>query len=76
MVAARNKQLYAQGQAVRADIRSILEQHSPLLPPLTAKSIRLRLRRHSFLALRTIQWHLHEIRSQTLRLAQFKGGAD
>jgi len=60
-IAARNRPLYEQGQAVRGEIRTILMTRSPLDLPLTAKDIQRRLTRN--LSARTIQWHLRAIRT-------------
>ena len=70
----RNRRSFARGQALRAEIRALLEQHPPLLPPLTAKVIRARLSVRPQPELRTVQWHLQAIRASaadSLRSAQF-----
>jgi hypothetical protein len=62
--APRNMPLYEQGQALRREICDMLQCHSPIAPPLTAKLIRGRLsknRRHTP-SLRAIQWHVRAIR--------------
>lgn len=59
----RNQTLYAQGQALRDAIHAVMCTHSALAPSLTAKSIQARLERVPLPALRTIQWHMREIRA-------------
>jgi hypothetical protein len=56
----RNRQLYEQGCALRAEILAILAAHSPLRRPLIAKDIQPRLSRVA--SLRAIQWHMQAIR--------------
>jgi len=66
---------------IRAEIRTILQMHPPLLPPLTGKAIRGRLTVRPLPAERTVQWHISAIhteailaecvRDDTLRSAQF-----
>ena len=65
----RNMASYEQGRLIRQEIRGLLERHSPTAPPLTAKQIIPQLSRQ--LSERTAQWHLREIRQETLRSAQF-----
>jgi hypothetical protein len=65
----RNLVAYEQGQAVRQEIRALLERNAPTAPPLTAKQIMPRLSR--MLSARTVQWHMREIRQETLRSPQF-----
>jgi hypothetical protein len=65
----RNVAAYERGQVIRQEIRGLLQHHSPTAPPLTAKQIIPQLSRS--LAERTVQWHLRQIRRETLRLAQF-----
>jgi hypothetical protein len=60
MTGPRNRKAFARSQALRAAIRSILEQHPPLLPPLTARQIARRLTRAP--SERCIQWHMSAIR--------------
>lgn len=78
-VRPRNQLLFDQGQALRAAIHAVMHRHSPLDPPLTAKTVQVRLGRHPAPAIRTIQWHMRAIRTehanQSLRLAQFKADA-
>jgi hypothetical protein len=63
-VTARNARAFARGQALRAEIRTLLEQHPPLMPPLAAKDIRRCLTRRPLPADRTIRWHVAQIRLQ------------
>jgi hypothetical protein len=67
----RNRQAFARGQALRAEIRALLEQHPKLATPLTAREILARLSRRT--SERTVQWHMRAIRDEanTLRSAQF-----
>jgi hypothetical protein len=60
MTGPRNRVAYARSQAIRAEIRAILEQHPPLAPPLTARQIARRLPRPP--SERCIQWHVAAIR--------------
>jgi hypothetical protein len=74
MTAPRNPRAVARGKALRAEIRTLLEQHSPLARPLAAKDIRARLTILPAPSLRTVQWHLQAIRAaatNSLRSAQF-----
>lgn len=57
-----NRERWEEAQAVREEIRSILAAHDPLLPPLTAKLIARRLSGERMLSVRTVQWHMQEIR--------------
>ena len=65
----RNRAKYEQGQLIRQEIRGLLERHPATAPPLTAKQIIPQLNRP--LSERTVQWHLRNIRLETLRSAQF-----
>jgi hypothetical protein len=65
----RNRAAYEQGQLVRQEIRGLLERHPPTAPPLRAKQIIPQLSRP--LSERTVQWHLRNIRLETLRSTQF-----
>jgi hypothetical protein len=68
----RNHQAVLRSQAVRAQIVAMLEQHSPLARPLTAKDVRARLTTQPLPSLRAVQWHLQVIRgADSLRPAQF-----
>jgi hypothetical protein len=74
----RNPRAFARGQHIRAEIRSILEAHPPLLPPLSAKAVRARLTVRPLPSVRTVQWHMSVIRTDailaeanTLHSAQF-----
>jgi hypothetical protein len=74
----RNRAAWRRGQRIRAEIRSILEAHSPLLPPLTAKAARVQLTIRPLPSVRTVQWHTAAIRTDailaeanTLQSAQF-----
>lgn len=58
----RNRRLYDQGCALRAEIFAILAAHPPLRKPLTAKDVQPRLSR--MVPLRTIQWHMRAIRCE------------
>jgi hypothetical protein len=60
--APRNPRAVARGQALRAEIRAMLEQHPPLLPPLAAKDILRRLSRRPLPSVRTVRWHVSQIR--------------
>jgi hypothetical protein len=60
----RNLKAYVRGQALRAEIRALLAAHPPLLPPLEAKDILKRLQRRPSPSLRTIRWHVAQIRLQ------------
>jgi hypothetical protein len=68
--APRNRLLYEQGQALRGEILSLLLTHSPLAAPLTAKRIQSQLTRTPLPSLRTIQWHVHAIRSPPTAAAE------
>lgn len=57
---ARNRPLHDQGQALRAQIRALLLEHSSASTPLTAKRIRDRLACEQ--SVRTVQWHMSAIR--------------
>ena len=59
VVKPRNRVLYDQGQVLRAEIRAMMIEHSPVAAPLTAKHIQARLMRTPPPSLRTIQWHVH-----------------
>jgi hypothetical protein len=59
-----NLKAWRRGQALRAEIRAILEAHPPLAPPLTAKEIRRHLKRNPLPSDRAIQWHVSRIRLQ------------
>jgi hypothetical protein len=72
MTGPRNRIAYARGQAIRAEIRAILEQHPPLAPPLTAKAISARLTYRPALSERCIRWHAAAIRTQ-YELAELDG---
>jgi hypothetical protein len=74
-VSPRNRLLYEQGRALRAEIRDMLLRHPPLAPPLTAKRIRdcLNSSRNPAPSLRTIQFHVHAIRGGNAAAA---GGQD
>jgi hypothetical protein len=63
-VSPRNRRLYEQGRALRAEIRDMLLRHPPLAPPLTAKRIRERLTRNPAPSIRVIQWHCARIRAE------------
>ena len=56
----RNRKGFERGQTLRAEIRAMLEAHSPLAPPLTGKEIQARLSRWAHV--RTVQWHVQQIR--------------
>jgi hypothetical protein len=78
MSGPRNPRAFARGQRIRAEIRSILESHNPLLPPLTAKHVLARLTCRPLPSARTVQWHIAAIRltaiideANTLHSAQF-----
>jgi hypothetical protein len=62
--APRNPRAVARGQALRAEIRALLEQHPALLPPLAAKDILRRLTRRPLPSARTVRWHVAQIRLQ------------
>ena len=62
MTAPRNLKAFARSQGLREEIRVMLGQHPPLSPPLTAKHLQPRLSRR--VELRTIQWHIQQIRLQ------------
>lgn len=66
----RNRVLYEQGQALRAEIRALLLAHPPGFAPLTAKHIRGRLTREPLPALETISWHIRHIRADLQRSLQ------
>jgi hypothetical protein len=61
VTAPRNRKAVERGQALRAEIRALLEAHPPLAPPLTAKHVQPRLSRSA--SLRTIRRHLQALRS-------------
>lgn len=65
-MSVRNPRAFARGQRIRAEIRSILETHPPLLPPLSAKDVRSRLTRKPLPAERTIRWHMAAIRTDAI----------
>ena len=67
MSGPRNLCAYRRGQALRAEIRSILETHPPLLAPLTPRAIRARLIRSPRPSERTIRWHIYAIRLEAER---------
>lgn len=71
----RNWKRFNEGQKVSAIVRGILERHSPLDAPLTAKQIIQRLPAGLRRSETAIQWHMRKIRehSNTLRLPQFIG---
>lgn len=58
----RNRRLFDQGQLARAEIRSLLESHPPLAPPLTGKDIQRQLTRR--LSERRIQELSRAIRAE------------
>lgn len=59
----RNRKGFERGQRLRAEIRAMLEAHSPLAPPLSGKEIQARLTSFGYkLELRTVQWHVQQIR--------------
>jgi hypothetical protein len=62
MTTPRNRALFEQGLAIRAEIRAHLARHPPTARPLEAKHIKPLLSRG--LAIRTIQWHMELIRSE------------
>ncbi len=62
MSGPRNRRRWARSQALRAEIREMLAQHPPLLPPLTAKDIRARLTLRPLPSVRAVQWHMAAIR--------------
>jgi hypothetical protein len=68
----RNPRAFARGQRLRAEIRSLLEQRPPLLPPLTAKEIRARLTHRPLPSVRTVQWHVAAVRLEA-QLAPLSG---
>ena len=61
MTRPRNARI-ARAQALRAEIRELLEQHPPLAPPLTAKHLQPLLTR--CVELRTIRWHVQQLRAE------------
>jgi len=65
MSTPRNRQAFERGQALRAEIRALLEQHSPLARPLTARNILGRLSRR--VSERQVQWHMQVIRDEAER---------
>jgi hypothetical protein len=73
MSGPRNREAFARGQALRAEICAMLEARPPLARPLTARAIRSRLACRPLPSLRTVQWHLQAIwdRADSLRPAQF-----
>lgn len=79
MSAPRNLRAYERGQALRNEIRVILESRSQLQPPLTARAILKLLEcRRPMPSERTVQWHVTQLRLQeelesldALRRAQF-----
>ena len=78
MSGPRNRRAYEHGQRIRAEIREVLASHNPLLPPLSAKDVRSRLRGTAVPSVRTVQWHIAAIRTEailaeanTLHSAQF-----
>ncbi len=58
----RNRKGFARGQARRAEIRGLMQAHSPLLPPLMGKEIRERLTCRPPPSVRTVQRHMAAIR--------------
>jgi hypothetical protein len=60
----RNVKAFRRGQALRGEIRALLEQQPPLAPPLAAKDILRRLTRRPLPAERTVRWHVAQIRLQ------------
>jgi hypothetical protein len=64
---------FERGRALRAEIRAMLLAHPPTAAPLTGKHILPRLKHSPRPSLRTVQWHLHAIRSEHdwLQRAQF-----
>jgi hypothetical protein len=58
---ARNLRAYHDGQAVRAAVRAIMAERSPLARPLSAKQIRARLPPHLRRDERTVRVHMRGI---------------
>jgi hypothetical protein len=65
----RNRQAFDRGQALRAEIRALLERHSPLARPLTARDILARLKGGALPSERTVQWHMQAIRASADKVA-------
>ena len=68
----RNLAAFERSQAIRGEIRSLLEAWPPIAPPLTSKRVRELL--GLSLSSRTIRWHVQAVRSEretTLPLRQF-----
>jgi hypothetical protein len=59
----------AKVQSIRLEMFDLLNGHPPYLAPLTAAQLQARLSNGSCLSLRTVQWHLRELRL-SLRDAQ------
>ena len=68
MSGPRNREAFERGQALRAEIRALLERHSPLARPLTAREILARLSRRA--SERTVRWHVAQIRQAELESLQ------
>ncbi len=60
----RNVECYERSQDIRQRIRSLLVQHPPLSPPLTAKDVLTKLPDIP-LSIRAVQWHMQAIRSES-----------
>lgn len=58
----RNLTAFERSQTLRALIRDILGQHSPLFAPLTAKHVLKRLDWSPQPSLRAVRWHMQAIR--------------
>lgn len=64
MSTPRNRLAYERGQAIKEEIRTLLESRSQIQPLWTAEDIQLRLSRH--LALRTIRLYMQQFRDESL----------
>jgi hypothetical protein len=63
-MSARNLKAFAEGQDVRAAIKTIMSAHSPLAWPLTAKAINARLPAHLRRGDNDIRHHMRAIRRE------------
>lgn len=67
MSGPRNRPGKARGDALRQQICALLEKQSPLAAPLKAREIHTRLNCPQ--AVRTVQWHLQQIRCAARNLS-------
>lgn len=63
MSGPRNRAAYERGQALRGEIRAMMEGHSALKPPLTAKQVIRCLTHEPRPSKRAVQWHMKAIRA-------------